>query len=122
MGNFVAVHNFAKQTGELHSLSRVDLSLIALAYTLEAAARGTSHLRASPAPPRAVKASRKGRGTAVPGWGDSGGVWDELDAIEDPDEPGECIGIQFCLMASISRVQFKARADSILQVRMLPAA
>ena len=84
-----AVHAFAKQTGELHSLSRVDLSLIALAYTLEAAARGTGHLRTSPAPPRAVKANRKSRNNNAPGWGEAGGVWDELDAIEDHDEPGE---------------------------------
>ena len=83
------MHAFAKQTGELHSLSRVDLSLIALAYTLEAAAVGITHLRTSPAPPRAVKASRKSRNSAAPGWGDSGGVWDELDAIADLDEPGQ---------------------------------
>ena len=82
------MHAFAKQTGELHSLSRVDLSLIALAYTLEVAARGAAHLRTSPAPPRAVKRSGKGASGRIPGWGDQGQTWDELDAIDDPDGPG----------------------------------
>ena len=83
------MHAFAKQVGELHSLSRVDLSLLALAYTLEAATRGTQHLSSSPAPPRAAKASKKAGPGRIPGWGDRGSTWDELDAIDDPDAPGE---------------------------------
>jgi len=40
-----AVTRFARATGDLHSLSAVDVKLVALAYTLEAAAYGTTHLR-----------------------------------------------------------------------------
>ena len=40
-----AVTRFARATGDLHSLSAVDTKLVALAYTLEAATYGTSHLR-----------------------------------------------------------------------------
>lgn len=36
---------FARATGDMHSLSAVDVKLVALAYTLEAAAYGTTHLR-----------------------------------------------------------------------------
>lgn len=41
---------FAKATGDLQSLSEVDMKLIALAYTLEAQAHGVSHLRSRPPP------------------------------------------------------------------------
>lgn len=40
-----AVTRFARATGDLHSLSAVDIKLVALAYTLEAATYGTTHLR-----------------------------------------------------------------------------
>jgi PIN domain of ribonuclease len=43
----LAVTRFARATGDLHSLSAVDVKLLALAYTLEAATYGSSHLRAS---------------------------------------------------------------------------
>ncbi len=46
----VAVVQFARATGDLQALSEVDLKLIALAYTLEAQAHGTSHLRSKPPP------------------------------------------------------------------------
>jgi rRNA maturation endonuclease Nob1 len=42
-----AVTRFARATGDMHSLSAVDVKLLALAYTLEAATHGTSHLKAS---------------------------------------------------------------------------
>ena len=49
MGVFVAaVANFAQATGDLHSLSLVDLKLLALAYSLEKAAHGDCHLRKHP--------------------------------------------------------------------------
>ena len=43
-----AVTRFARATGDLHSLSTVDLRLMALARTLEVAAHGDSHLRELP--------------------------------------------------------------------------
>ncbi len=43
-----AVTRFARATGDLHSLSTVDLRLMALARTLEVAAHGDSHLRDLP--------------------------------------------------------------------------
>lgn len=41
---------FAKATGDLQSLSEVDLKLIALAYTMEAEIHGVSHIRKRPPP------------------------------------------------------------------------
>jgi len=82
------VTRFARATGELHSLSFVDLKVLALAHTLEVAAHGpTLHLRPSPAPPRlhskaAAAASGKG---ALPGWGAAGGDWAALDALADAE-------------------------------------
>ena len=43
-----AVTRFARATGDLHSLSTVDLRLMALARTLEVAAHGDAHLRDLP--------------------------------------------------------------------------
>ena len=43
----MAVTRFALATGDMHSLSAVDIRLLALAYTLEAATYGSSHLRVS---------------------------------------------------------------------------
>jgi hypothetical protein len=40
----------AVRPGYLQALSEVDLKLIALAYTLETQAHGTSHLRSKPPP------------------------------------------------------------------------
>jgi hypothetical protein len=44
------VIQFAKATGDLQSLSEVDLKLIALAFTLESEIHGISHLRKNPPP------------------------------------------------------------------------
>lgn len=43
-----AVTAFARETGDLHALSRTDLKLLALAYSLEVAAHGDAHLRKHP--------------------------------------------------------------------------
>ncbi|CAM9508932.1 unnamed protein product, partial [Hapterophycus canaliculatus] len=45
--------SFARQTGDLRSLSRVDLRVIALTYMLERQETGAAHLRTSPV--RAVR-------------------------------------------------------------------
>lgn len=39
---------FARDTGELNSLSKVDIKLLALVHTLEVAARGSDHLPSKP--------------------------------------------------------------------------
>ncbi len=79
-----AVTCFARATGELHSLSAVDVKVIALAYELERAAHGDARLRAGPAPPR-PHARRSARGARLPGWGDTGGDWAQLDALADAE-------------------------------------
>lgn len=43
-----AVQRFARETGDIHSLSAVDLKLLALAHTLEVAAHGTENIREHP--------------------------------------------------------------------------
>ena len=47
-----SVMAFARDTGELQSLSSVDMKLIALAHTLEVRAHGQANLRARPPPLR----------------------------------------------------------------------
>ncbi|ESQ35709.1 hypothetical protein EUTSA_v10009994mg [Eutrema salsugineum] len=49
------VENFARATGDLQTLSEVDLKLIALTYTLEAQVHGTKNLRDVPPPIQYVK-------------------------------------------------------------------
>lgn len=46
-----AVAGFARQTGDLGALSRVDIRVIALTYMLERQETGGSHLRAAPVRP-----------------------------------------------------------------------
>ncbi len=53
---FAAAASFARQTGDLRSLSRVDLRVIALTYMLERQETGASHLRTAPV--RAVRPAR----------------------------------------------------------------
>lgn len=62
------VISFAKATGDLQTLSDVDLKLIALTYTLESQIHGTSHLRDSPPPIRTVNVKRLPE-KELPGWG-----------------------------------------------------
>lgn len=81
-----AVTRFARATGDLHSLSAVDIKLVALAYTLEAATYGTSHLRDLPAPPRAKPRKRGPDARRLPGWGQAGGIWTELDKLDEEAE------------------------------------
>jgi rRNA maturation endonuclease Nob1 len=44
----LAVTRFARETGDIHALSAVDLKLLALAHTLEVAAHGPGHLKEHP--------------------------------------------------------------------------
>lgn len=74
---------FARDVGELQSLSGVDLKLIALAHTLEKAAHGNTHLRAT-APTPKVHAKVHVSSANLPGWGTEGADWDALD--KEPED------------------------------------
>jgi len=81
----LAVTRFAKVIGEIHSLSRADLQLIALAHTLHLAQHGGYSLREEPVPARAVGKGRKNTSN-MPGWGDSGGKWEDLDKMDEAEK------------------------------------
>ncbi|KAA8522391.1 hypothetical protein F0562_013248 [Nyssa sinensis] len=75
------VINFARATGDLQSLSDVDLKLIALTYTLEAQIHGTKHLRESPPPLHTVNVKRLPE-KDMPGWGCNVPNLEEWEALE----------------------------------------
>ncbi|CAA0820514.1 Unknown protein [Striga hermonthica] len=75
------VINFAKATGDLQTLSDVDLKLIALTYTLEAQIHGTQHLRDSPPPIHTVNVKRLPE-KDLPGWGSNVPNLEEWEALE----------------------------------------
>lgn len=75
------VISFARATGDLQSLSDVDLKLLALTYTLEAQSHGTAHLRTQP-PPLHVSRVRRLPEKDPPGWGSNVPNLDEWDALE----------------------------------------
>ncbi|KAF9619982.1 hypothetical protein IFM89_010598 [Coptis chinensis] len=82
-----AVVNFARATGDLHTLSDVDLKLIALTYTLEAQIHGTKHLRDTPPPVHLVNV-RKMPEKELPGWGSNVPNLEEWEALEHAAEAG----------------------------------
>ena len=81
-----AVTRFARATGDLHSLSAVDLRLMALARTLEVAAHGDGHLRELPAPPRPLSRRPRRAARALSGWDAQGGEWAAMDALAEQEE------------------------------------
>lgn len=80
-----AVVSFARETGDLHALSSVDMGLIALARSIEVEYYGNSHLRTRPAPPKALRKPVIDEKN-LPGWGVSGGEWSEIDKINEEEE------------------------------------
>ncbi|RLN09728.1 RNA-binding protein NOB1 [Panicum miliaceum] len=79
------VTKFARETGDIQTLSDVDIKIIALAYTLEAEIHGTSHLREHPPPLREVNV-RKLSEAPLPGWGSNVPnlkEWEELDQMSE---------------------------------------
>ncbi|GAB2212278.1 hypothetical protein Droror1_Dr00025630 [Drosera rotundifolia] len=74
------VISFARETGDLQTLSDVDVKLIALAYTLESRVRGTQHLRENPPPVHMLKVKRLPE-KVLPGWGDNVPNLDEWEAL-----------------------------------------
>ncbi|KAI3468756.1 hypothetical protein Pfo_025419 [Paulownia fortunei] len=81
------VINFAKATGDLQTLSDVDLKLIALTYALEAQVHGTQHLRDSPPLIHAVNVKRLPE-KDLPGWGSNFPNLEEWEALEHAVENG----------------------------------
>lgn len=87
---FTKVLQFAKATGDLQSLSEVDMKLIALAYTLEAQVHGVSHLRTQP-PPLQVIPVQKNKPRDPPGWGSNVAnlkEWEQLSEAESKSSKG----------------------------------
>ncbi|KAI8111419.1 hypothetical protein M9435_003920 [Picochlorum sp. BPE23] len=80
-----AVVAFARQTGDLHALSSIDMGLIALARTIEVEYYGSDHLRSRPAPPTMLTKPVVDE-KALPGWGVSGGDWADIDRINEEEE------------------------------------
>lgn len=80
-----AVVAFARQTGDLHALSTIDMGLIALARTIEVEYYGSDHLRSRPAPPTMLTKPVVDE-KSLPGWGVSGGDWADIDRINEEEE------------------------------------
>lgn len=76
---------FARATGDLQTLSKVDRKLIALTYTLEAQVHGTEHLRDVPPPIQTVTVKRLPE-KDLPGWGSNVANLEEWEALEDETE------------------------------------
>ena len=81
----VAVTNFARAIGEIHSLSRADVHLIALAWSLHTTLHGEHSLHREPAPARATAKGKPGN-RLMPGWGAAGGKWEEMDRLEEAEK------------------------------------
>ncbi|KAL5670698.1 hypothetical protein ACJX0J_022919, partial [Zea mays] len=76
---------FARETGDIQTLSDVDIKIIALAYMLEAEIHGSSHLREHPPPLLEVNV-RKLSEAPLPGWGSNVPnlkEWEELDQMSE---------------------------------------
>ncbi|KDP25457.1 hypothetical protein JCGZ_20613 [Jatropha curcas] len=75
------VIKFARATGDLQTLSDVDLKLIALTYTLEAQIHGTKRVRDAPPPIHTVNVKRLPE-KDLPGWGNNVPNLEEWEALE----------------------------------------
>ncbi|XP_041994514.1 RNA-binding NOB1-like protein [Salvia splendens] len=81
------VASFARATGDLQTLSDVDLKLIALTYTLEAQIHGTQHLRDNPPAIHAVNVKRLPE-KDLPGWGSNVPNLEEWEALDHAEDNG----------------------------------
>lgn len=81
----MVVVKFARATGDLHTLSDVDIKLIALTYTLEAQIHGTKHLRDIPPPVQMVNVKQLPE-KDLPGWGSNVPNLQEWEALENEAE------------------------------------
>lgn len=86
--SLAAVTRFARLTGDVGTLSSVDMRVLALAHMLTVAVHGDAVLRNAPPPPKAHAKSLRVK-AHLPGWGAEGAEWDALDALPDvADAPG----------------------------------
>lgn len=83
--SLTAVTRFARATGDLQSLSDVDLKILALSHTLEHEAVGSAHLKLLPAQ-QAVHKKPLHSSQGLPGWGDTGATWSQLDKLNAEEE------------------------------------
>lgn len=83
--SLTAVTRFARATGDLQSLSDVDLKVLALSHTLEHQAVGSAHLKLLPAQ-QAVQKKNLHSSQGLPGWGDTGATWSQLDKLNEEEE------------------------------------
>ena len=95
-----AVTDFARKTGDLAALSKVDLRVLALTYTLEAQHVGTSHLRtelvkATPRPKPKPVVEEKGVAATPPASAEDGVSGEEpvVGAKEEQEESLEMEGV-----------------------------
>nr|KYP65611.1 RNA-binding protein NOB1 [Cajanus cajan] len=79
------VIKFARATGDLQTLSDVDIKLMALTYTLEAQIHGTKHIRDAPPPVQMLNVKRLPE-KDMPGWGSNVPNLQEWEALEQADE------------------------------------
>ncbi|MQL97973.1 hypothetical protein Taro_030668 [Colocasia esculenta] len=79
------VVKFARETGDLQTLSDVDIKLIALTYMLEAQIHGTIHLRSCPPPLQIVNVKNLPE-SEMPGWGSNVPNLAEWEALEEAEE------------------------------------
>ncbi|CAL5214790.1 unnamed protein product [Lathyrus oleraceus] len=79
------VVKFARVTGDLQTLSDVDIKLMALTYTLEAQIHGTKHLRDSPPPVQTLNVKRLPE-KDLPGWGSNVPNLEEWEALEREED------------------------------------
>ncbi|KAJ7538737.1 hypothetical protein O6H91_11G061900 [Diphasiastrum complanatum] len=77
------VIQFARATGDIQSLSKVDIKVIALAYTLEAQIHGTAHIRSQP-PPTLYNPVHQRREKDPLGWGSN--VPNPEEWVQFPEE------------------------------------
>ncbi|BAT73091.1 uncharacterized protein HKW66_Vig0014350 [Vigna angularis] len=79
------VVKFARATGDLQTLSDVDIKLIALTYTLEAQIHGTKNLRDAPPPVQTLNVKRLPE-KDMPGWGSNVPNLQEWEALEQAED------------------------------------
>ncbi|CAA7390930.1 unnamed protein product [Spirodela intermedia] len=78
------VVKFARETGDLQTLSDVDIKLIALTYMLEAQIHGTDHLKSVPPPIQMVNLKSLPE-SEMPGWGSNVPNLEEWEALEQAE-------------------------------------
>lgn len=96
-----AVVSFARATGDLQTLSDVDLKLIALTYSLESQIHGTQHLRDSPPPIHAVNVKRLPE-KDLPGWGSNVPNLEEWEALEHAEDNGSNVNSRILPLRDLS--------------------